>query len=197
MKIFAEKEAEKFLIKEGFNVLEGVYVKDGGEILKLKNEEFPLVAKASGEGIIHKKKIGGIVLGIKNREDATTAFKKMKKVKGCEEVFFQPKAKGREFFAGLKKTPEFGYVVVFGKGGSAVEKEKDVSFRVCPLEKKDIIDMIKETHVGKVINSEEKKEVEGVLFKISRLSEKYHNISELDINPLMEGKIVDARIVWD
>jgi acyl-CoA synthetase (NDP forming) len=41
------------------------------------------------------------------------------------------------FYFGIKKTPEFGHVLIFGDGGTDVEKKKDVSIRAVPIKKED------------------------------------------------------------
>lgn len=196
MKILAEKEAEKFLRENAFDVVDGIFVKNKTSLAKLKIK-FPLVAKASGKKIIHKKKLGGVVTNIKNSKSLLKAFDKLKKIKGCEEVLLQEFLKGNEFFFGIKKTPEFSHVIVFGKGGSDVEKEKDVAFRVCPVEKKDIEEMISNTKVSDSMSSDEKSSSIKILNQLCRLAEKYPKISELDINPMLNKKIADARIVFE
>ena len=198
MKVFTEKEAENFLEKNSFEVAKSIFVKDEKSIWNaVKEIKFPLVAKASGKKIIHKKKLGGVFTNIENEKDLLKAFAKLKKIKGCEEILLQESLRGTELFFGIKKTPEFAHVLVFGKGGSNVEEEKDVTFRICPVEKKDIQEMISETKISKKINKKEKTTSEKTLIKLCKLAEKYKDISELDINPLMNGKIADARIVFE
>lgn len=196
MKVFTEKEAEEFLRENAFDVAEGIFVKSEDSLEKLKIK-FPLVAKASGKNIIHKKKLGGVFTNIKNSKSLFEAFDQLKKIKGCEEVLLQETLKGNELFFGIKKTPEFSHVIVFGKGGTDVEKEKDVSFRICPAEKKDIKEMISGTKVSSSMSDEEKSFAQKTLANLCRLAKKYPKISELDINPMLNKKIADARIVFE
>ena len=118
------------------------------------------------------------------------------KIPDAEEVLVQKMIAGRFFILGLKKTPEFGHVLIFGDGGIDVEEKKDVSFRVCPISKEDVLSMIKETKIGKTVTKHEEKFLIKNLLKLSRLAKKYSNILELDINPIISGQIVDARIVF-
>ena len=109
---------------------------------------------------------------------------------------------GQELILGIKKTPEFSQVIMFGKGGTDVEKEKDVSFRVIPIKEKDAKEMIEETNIYKTIKSKiNKKLLIKSLMKISELIEHNPKIIELDINPLIvnekEAVVVDARLQFE
>jgi len=201
MKILTEKGAEKLLKKESFSVTDGFYIRRKSE-LKNKVFNFSYVAKASGKKIIHKKKLGGIMLNIDSVEKAEKAYEKFKKIEGLEEVFFQKQLKTKEeFLLGIKNTPEFGHTIVFGVGGSGVEQKKDFAFRIYPFDVNDAEEMINETIVGKNLSKKDTESVKKEILKILKLIKKYPKIKELDINPLMieDGicNIVDARIVFD
>lgn len=198
MKIFTEKEAENFLKKNDFEIFKGIYFRHENELKKvLENFKFPVVIKISGKKIIHKKRLGGVVVGVSGFERAKYIFKKFIQIKDVEEVLIQEQINGKEFFLGIKKTPEFEHVLIFGKGGTDVEEKKEVVFRVCSvLEKKDIKKMFKELKIKK--NSC----LEKNIFKLCELIKKFPEILELDINPFILqkngfGKIADARIVWE
>ena len=200
MKVLTEKEAEKFLEKEGFSIAEGFFIKNKSQFEKNDfNGKF--AAKASGKKIVHKKNIGGVILGISSTEDATKALDRLMKIKGAEEVFFQRQLSGKEFLLGIKKTPEFGHVVVYGVGGSGVEEKKDFSFRVCPFDSDDADKMIKETSIGRRSDSEDKILLKKEIMKFCKLAEKFPGIKELDINPLMinggRAYVVDARVDFE
>lgn len=205
MKIFVEKEAENFLEKEGFKIVKRTYIKKNEEESsfkeKIKKIGFPLVMKVSGKKIIHKNIIGGVKKDITNYEQALKAFKRLIKIKNCKEVILQKQIQGKEFLLGIKKTPEFGHVIAFGRGGIYTEKFKDVSFRVYPFDKREAEKMIKEIKVTKRLNKKRIFLLIKNLIKLCKLAKKYPRINELDINPLIVEKdkaiIVDARIVFD
>jgi len=197
MRVLIEKEAEDFLEKGGFNVIRRVYVEKEQELQEAASRlGFPLVMKVSGRGIIHKNKVGGVVKGITDYELAWEVFNKLKKISGAEGVMVQKQIEGKEFLLGIKRTPEFGHVIAFGAGGIHTEKLKDVSFRVYPLDKKEIKKMIREVRISKELNKKAFEIIETNIHKLCGLIKKYQMIKELDINPLIEGIIVDARIVW-
>jgi len=203
MKTFTEKEAENFLEKGSFRVIKRSFVKNKGE-LKSANEDinFPWAMKLSSRKVVHKKKVGGVILNIKNLKEAEKGFEKLLKIENFEEAIIQPMIKGEELIVGLKKTPEFGLTIMIGAGGSSVEEKKDVSFRVFPIEKKDANEMIKELKIYRELDKKvDINLIEQNLLKISSLAKKYPNIQELDINPLIVNKkeaiIVDARISFE
>jgi succinyl-CoA synthetase beta subunit len=202
MKVLTERLAEKFLEKKGFEIIEGIFIKKKLGIKKaIKKLGFPFVMKVSGKKIVHKNKVGGIKLGIKNPKEAIKAFEELKKIKGFEGVMIQKPGKGKEFLLGIKKTPEFGHVIAFGAGGIHTEELKDVSFRVYPFDRTEGKKMIKEVKKSKGLTKKNISDIEKNFSKLFRLIKKYPKIKELDINPLMIDKtnatIVDARIVFE
>lgn len=203
MKYLSEVEAEKFLESEGFPVVKRFFVKREKDIpTALSTVGLPCVMKVSGKKIVHKKQIGGVNLKIDTYSTALIVFKEFKKIKGAEGVMFQKKLDfNREFLLGIKKTPDFGHVVVFGAGGSQVEEKKDVGFRVCPLEDEDIYDIFDEVHLTKEMGQKEREKIAVFLRKLCLVVKKNPEIVEMDINPFVlagEGPVVlDARILFE
>ena len=202
MRNITEKEAEDLLEKEGFNVAKREFIHNKEELKKIKIN-FPWVMKISSKKIVHKAKVGGVILNVNHLKEAEKAFDKLKLIKGFEAVLIQEMLPGVQTIVGLKKTPEFGLVIMFGKGGGNVEQEKDVSFRITPLSLEDADEMIKEVKFYEILKKTSinldiiKKE----LLSVSKLAEKYPNILELDINPLIVNShgatIVDARAAFE
>ena len=184
MKVFTEKGAEDFLRKHGFDIIETKFVRKESDLNKIKFD-FPVVMKVSSKKIVHKTKVNGIRKNIRSKTQALEAFRELMRIRNAEGVLIQRQVKGKEFLLGLKKTPEFGYVVAFGKGGSKVEKMKKVDFRVCDV--KGVEDLTKNTSIRKI------------LLKLCKLVD--FGIDSLDINPLIleKGKpiIVDSQIVFE
>lgn len=201
MQILTEKKAGEFLKKNGFRIVESVYVKSPvGLKAALMKIRFPCVMKVAGSKIVHKSVLGGVKIDVKNYEDAVRIFKSLKKIKGAEGVIVQRQVKGDDWYLlGIKNTPEFGHTIVFGAGGVCTEELKDVSFRIYPLQKEDVINMIEDTEVGKKASLKHKKIISEQLMKLNKLVKKFQKIEELDINPLMIDKkalIIDSRVVF-
>lgn len=203
-KLLNEKEAELLLEKEGFKLVKRENIKKIEEISKIEKKiAYPWVMKANSSKIVHKAKLGGVILAINSQIQAQEAFEKLEQIENFEEAMIQEQINGEEIIVGIKKTPEFSHVLMFGKGGSKVEEEKDISFRVLPLSKKDVNEMIKEINYHKVLEEKEAniKEIKELILKTASLVKKYPNIIELDINPAIvnskELKIVDARLILE
>jgi hypothetical protein len=201
MKNLTEKSAEDFLEKEGFNIAKRELINKASEISKVKIS-FPWAMKASGKNINHKKNIGAVILNIKSQKEAEAAFNKLKNTDGFEQAIIQEMILGEELILGIKKTQEFGNAIMFGKGGVDVEKEKDITFRIPPINNEEAEAMIAETKVyNEIKNKINLKELKTNLIKLSKLAEKRKNIQELDINPIIINKdkavIVDARLVLE
>ncbi len=200
MKILAEREAEDFLKKEGFNIIDTIFVNKKNQLQSAVNKTgFPLVMKVSGKKILHKNRIGGVKVGITDLRQAIETFGHFMGMKDAEGVLLQRKIHGTEYLLGIKSTKEFGHIIAFGIGGVNVEKMKRVAFRVCPINKEDVADMLKELKIS--LKKDASNAIEKNLLELCNFAEKYSNLKELDINPLIVEKgmasIVDARMVFD
>ena len=117
-------------------------------------------------------------------------------------MILRPKA--RELIAGLADDPTFGPIVVFGRGGTAVEVINDKALALPPLDLNLAKDLIGRTRVSRILMSyrdvpaADENAVALLLVKIAQMAADLPEIRELDINPLLADKdgviAVDARI---
>lgn len=174
---------------------------------------YPVVMKILSSDIIHKTDAGCVKIGLLSKEEVHGAYGQMirnartykpdAKLDGilvCEMV-----SKGLETIIGVKKDPQFGSFIMFGFGGIYVEVFEDISFRLIPFEKEDVIKMIEETLVSKVIKGSRGLEydmdslVEAIV-NVGSLVENNPNIEEIEINPFylyekgLGGKGIDALV---
>ena len=94
---------------------------------------------------------------------------------------------------------------MFGTGGIAVELVKDVSFRLAPLNREEVFDMMREVKSYPLLTGfrgSKPVDMEKLVSAIMKLSEillEIEEIKEIEINPLLvheEGTVaVDARVV--
>jgi acetyltransferase len=175
------------------------FVKEACHLNKVKLS-FPWVMKISSKKIVHKVKVGGVITNIKNLEEARVAFLKLSKIENFQEALIQEQIKGEEMILGIKHTEEFSKVIMIGKGGTNVEREKDISFRVLPIKKEEIKKMVKELKCYNELkkNGANLQEIIKIVLKLVEIAKNHPKIQELDINPLIvnkkEATIVDARI---
>jgi acetyltransferase len=98
--------------------------------------------------------------------------------------------KGRELIIGMSRDLTFGPMIMFGLGGIFVEVLKDVSFRLAPMSRKDIQEMITETKAAALlrgVRGEPPADINSVvdmILRVSQLVTEFPEIQEMDINPL-------------
>ncbi|MFO7461424.1 MAG: acetate--CoA ligase family protein [Desulfatiglandales bacterium] len=174
---------------------------------------FPVAMKVVSPDILHKSDACGVKLNIGDGNAASGAYREIldsalkttdkERVAG---VMLSPMApKGQECIAGVIRDRQFGPVIMFGLGGIFVEVLKDVSFRVAPLSKEDMDEMIREIKGYRLltgIRGEKPKDVEAVKEVLARLNEialGNPEIQEIDLNPLIVHErgvsIVDSRVI--
>jgi acetyltransferase len=163
---------------------------------------FPLVMKVVGP--VHKSDVGGVVLNVNSMKQVEAETKRMMEIKEATGVLFQPMLSGIELFAGVKKEPAFGHMILFGLGGIFIEVLKDVRTVLAPASKEEIGRELKQLASYKIIEG-----VRGqggvnqtmfvdVISRLSALVAAAPEISEMDLNPLLGTAdsvvAVDARI---
>ena len=208
-----EAEAYEVLSKYGIPVPKYSVVSSEEELHKLATRlEFPLVMKIVSPDIIHKTDIGGIEMNISNLEQSKKAYKNIiyhvmenkpeARINGM--LFYKQAPKGVEVIVGMIRDPQFGPTVMFGLGGIFIEILKDVTFRVCPVERADIEEMLTEIQGIKMLQGFrgqprcDVNAIVDIIMIISRLALDYSVITEIDLNPIIVYEkgalVVDAKI---
>ena len=165
-----------------------------------KSFGFPVVMKIISDKHSHKTDVAGVLTHLCDTDDVKAGFRRLSKL--SKDIMIQKQIDGIETIVGLKQDPTFGCVVLFGLGGVFVEAIRDVSFRVCPITKKDASEMIKEIRGSDVLKGFRGKKcdletLKDMIVSISNLADK-EKIKEMDLNPVIVNEknawIVDARI---
>ncbi len=174
-----------------------------------------VVLKIMSRDIIHKSDVGGVVLNLTTSEavraaatEILTRAKALRPEARIEGVLVQAmvvRAKARELILGLADDPTFGTVVVFGRGGTAVEIINDKALALPPLDLHLARDLIECTRVSRLLRAYrdvpavKADAVALVLVKLAQMAADMPEIRELDINPLLADETgvmaVDARVV--
>jgi len=179
---------------------------DANGALKIaKKIGFPVVLKIASGKIIHKSDVGGVIIDIKNELELKNNYKKIQRTKNIKGVYVQKMLKGNEVIVGMERDEIFGPVLMFGTGGIFVELLKDVSFRIAPVNKRDAIDMIKETKGYEILKGVRGKKpinitkVSEIIYNLSKLSIKNKEIKQIDLNPVIADEksavVVDVRML--
>ncbi|MHC1630952.1 MAG: acetate--CoA ligase family protein [Methanotrichaceae archaeon] len=212
-----QKEDRTYLMEhECKELLERLEISTTGALVTKSEDEavqisesigYPVVLKVLSPEVIHKSDAGGVKLNLNDADDVRRAYSeilnsfKNKNVIGITVQKMAPQ--GLEAIVGMTRDPTFGPVLMFGLGGIFVEVLKDVSFRVLPVTKKDVNEMMTEIKGHALLQgyrgtSVDLSALEDLLLKISDMVMNYPQIKELDLNPVFlypSGNVVaDARI---
>jgi acetyltransferase len=173
-----------------------------------------VVLKIMSRDIVHKSDVGGVVLNLTSADavrSATahilaraTALRPEARISGVIVQAMVVRPKARELILGLADDPTFGTVVVFGRGGTAVEIINDKALALPPLDLQLAPDLIERTRVSRLLRAYrdmpavKEDSVAMVLVKLAQMAADIPEIRELDINPLLADEFgvlaVDARV---
>ncbi|MGA7541503.1 MAG: acetate--CoA ligase family protein, partial [Nitrososphaeraceae archaeon] len=148
--VITEESAKAILTEYGISVPPYALVKNAQEAQdKAKQLGFPLVAKIVSPDILHKTDVKGVRVGLKTEQEVRDAFDDMygrlsSKYDTKGVILEKMVDPGLEIIVGLQNDPQFGPVIMLGLGGIYTEIFKDVTFRVLPITREDIKDMIEE-----------------------------------------------------
>ncbi len=163
--------------------------------------------------IVHKTDVGGVRVGVEGEAAVRSAFEEIVASArravpeaNIHGVLVQEMIRGgRETIAGVTRDPSFGALVMFGLGGIFVEVLRDVVFRVAPIHRRDAAEMIAGLRGVRLLDAlrgsaaADRRAIEDVLLRLSRLAGDFPEISELDVNPLLafpeRAVAVDARVL--
>lgn len=120
---------------------------------------WPVVLKVISDDVPHKTELGLVRLNIRDASDLRSAwgdlitrFAKAASGAALTGLLIQPMiAEGIEVFAGLRRDPDWGLVIVFGLGGIFLEVMRDVAMRTLPLEPGDAREMIADTKAARIL----------------------------------------------
>lgn len=200
-------ETKKLLEKYRIPFCQSCLVQTKKEALKEADRiGYPLVLKISSPKILHRSEIGGVKVGIRNKEELERAFEEMEKIPGEKEgIILQKMLSGIEVAMGVKRDPQFGPVLLFGLGGIFIELLEDISLRICPVSQKEARKMILEIKGARIffgfrnLPKVEIKTLAQTLVSLSQLAVGEREIREIDLNPVIcrgeEIKVVDAKFL--
>lgn len=174
----------------------------------------PVALKILAADITHKSDVGGVALDLEDeaavREAARGMLKRIQTVRPEAQVqgfTVQPMARrpgSVELILGVIEDRQFGPLLLFGQGGTAVEAIDDKALGLPPLNMHLALEVMKRTRVWRLLQGVRDRppaDLEAVALTLVRLSQlvvDLGEVAELDINPLLadaNGVIaLDARI---
>jgi acetyltransferase len=175
---------------------------------------FPVAVKVLSPDLTHKSDVGGVALNLADATQVRAAVEAMRsriakaapqaRIEGfvVQPMIHRPNT--HELIIGASEDPQFGLVILFGHGGTAVEIIADRALALPPLNMRLAHDLIAQTRVSRLLRgyrdrpSADLDAIAVTLIKVAQLVIDFAEIAELDINPLLanqDGVIaLDARI---
>ncbi len=208
-----EHEARKVLELADISMPEGRVTKSIDECLEAAEEiGYPVVLKVVSEDIVHKMDVGGIAIGLEDKEEVENAYEAIhSKVKNRK-----PQANlrgisvaemvegGEEVVIGGMMDPTFGPVVMFGLGGIYVEIFEDVEFRIAPISLDEAHRMMADIDSFPLLTGargQRCKDLDALAEIISRVGDlmyQVESINDIDLNPVASlengAKALDVAI---
>jgi acyl-CoA synthetase (NDP forming) len=167
---------------------------------------YPLVVKTARPDVLHRTEVGGVVLGVTDREGLARAVRALEGRLGPGPLLIQEEVpRGIELLVGGRRDSSFGATVLVGLGGVLAELLRDVSIQLAPLSPEDARAMLAEGRRAALLGGfrgaapVDQGALAAVLVAVGDLLVEHAEIAELDLNPLIAsgGRLVavDALIV--
>lgn len=212
-----DAEARSILEAYGLRIPKSEIAENPDQAVEIAREiGYPVVLKIASPDILHKTDVGGVRVGLENRQEVIDAFELMvyraqryipeARIWGCLVQEMVP-AEGLEVLVGMNRDPQFGPLVTFGLGGIYVETLKDVTFRIAPFSVQEARAMLSEIRASALLDgvrgqpAVDKDAIVDTLLRMGQLVQDFPEIVELDINPLVvypegQGAIaIDMRLI--
>jgi acetyltransferase len=176
---------------------------------------FPVAVKIRSADIVHKTEAGGVMLGLRSRDEVQKATGDLLKAAraahpgaNIDGFLVQEMVSGVEAIVGANSDPLYGPMLLIGAGGILVELARDVALRLLPVSAQDISAMIDSLKLNKLLAgfrgrpAADRKALEQTVAALAQFYLDHRaRIRDIEINPLMvraSGAVaVDVRVLWN
>ncbi|WP_062111862.1 bifunctional acetate--CoA ligase family protein/GNAT family N-acetyltransferase [Aureimonas sp. AU40] len=214
--VLTEPEAKALLAAYGIPVAQTRIARSPEEAARVSEAiGYPVALKILSPDISHKSDVGGVRLELDSPEMVREAAAHMLKlvaerradarIEGFTVQAMIQRPRAHELILGVDTDAVFGPVLLFGRGGTAVEVIADRAIGLPPLNLPLAHDMIGRTRVSRLLKGYRDRPpadtdaVAATLVKLSQMIADFDEIAELDINPLLADEAgviaLDARVV--
>lgn len=200
-KLLTEPDAKSLLAEYGLAVPDSALITSAdAAIREAKSLGDPVVAKLVSPDVVHRNLVDGIRLELTGPADVQSAVEELRAIAADRDldlagISIQESVEGDlELAMGVITDTDFGPVVMLGRGGVAIERHADATFRTIPLGRPQAESMLADLETvdpDELWDSACKAVVESLL----ALSSAYVDnpwIRAVDVNPLV---IADDRAV--
>lgn len=211
----SEVDTKKILRAYDLNVPDGAVANSPQEAVDIAERVgFPVAMKIVSTDVPHKSNVGGVKLNITSAADVRDTFDllALRVGRGAPEahldgVYVEKMCgPGTWMVLGARCDPRFGPLLMFGLGGTFVDRLESFSYHLAPITAEEAMQMLTETRsyllLKGMVSGEEIdfSAIVGALQRISQLVTDFPQIRELRIDPYRvaspgtEPIVVDATI---
>ncbi len=153
---------------------------------------FPVVMKAVGADLEHKSEVGGVILGLRDADQARAAAAKLSRLSSQVLVEQMIDDGVAEVLIGITVDAQFGQVLVLGTGGVLTELWQDSVSLLPPWNRERLLSAIAGLKVSRLLRGFRGKPagdvdalVNNVLAVAAYARAQEHRLLEIDVNPLI------------
>ena len=196
-----EAEAKEILERCGLDVPRHAMARDAETAACLAEPMLPVVLKA--QGLAHKSDSGGVVLGLRSREQVLDAARSI----GGDGLYIEEMISDGvvELLVGIVADPAHGYVLTLGAGGVLTELWQDTCHLQVPASETEINDALDSLRIAPLIDGYRGKAaghraavISSVLAVQDYVVAQAGRVAEIEINPLIvtptRAVVADALI---
>jgi acyl-CoA synthetase (NDP forming) len=204
---FDEVEAFELLRSYGVSAVASVWA-DGADAAASAAEAlgYPVALKTAMPDIAHKSDVGGVRLGIGDRQSLIDSYAELSGRLGRRVTVAAMAPPGLEIHLGIVRDAQFGPLVLVAAGGVLVEVLKDRRLAVPPLDDvraRPLVDELRVRPLLEGVRGQPPADVDALVNAIVGLSWLAHDLGDrleaLDVNPVIcapEGCVaVDALVL--
>jgi acyl-CoA synthetase (NDP forming) len=201
-----ESDARRLLEQFGIDFGEWFVANSAEEAhAAVANLNVPVAMKVLAEGVVHKSAAGGVRLGV-IEADAHSAFVDLARIAASPgtgaSVLIAPMVDVQaELIIGAVRDPGYGPVLLFGRGGTSVERDSDVQVGCIPMATFELDHLIdsQSTAIAELKSPPIRENFRRLMNAVMTVMQSRPDVTEIDLNPVCittEGvRLVDARVV--
>lgn len=179
-----------------------------------KKHGFPMVLKLTAPELLHKTEVSGVITDVRGAKQLEAASQALISRKTDLPVSIRKKVQlqmqvqvenGVEVIVGVKRTAQFGTVLMFGAGGTLVELISDTNLHVLPATSSDIKHIVEKSKAYALLTGYrggQELALERLYHLIAQLCDLVTVLpffAEIEINPVIvtkdEAYAVDGKVI--
>jgi len=209
-----EHRAKKLVVAQGLRAPKSIMLTDAKDLAGIGDLAAPYAVKIVSPDVIHKSDGGFVAINLMDMcavSDEISDMEKRASAKGFRIDGFlveEMAPAGIELTVGGFRDASFGPMIMFGLGGVYVEVFKDVAFRICPIDRVDVEEMLEELICEPILRGARGKQgvdIESLVEFLMLIGgengimmNESIGIEEMDLNPVIASGdglwVVDARV---